>query len=381
MDLAADHPGQDLAARVDRLGVHVTSLINNAGFATFGPFHQADPERLCREIAVDVTAVADISRAFIDQLRTAGSGALVNVASMAAYQPNPRMALYGATKAFVLSLTEALWEESRGTGLRVLALSPGATRTEFFDVVGTTQAAGGTRLSSPVDVVRTALAALDRRNPPPSVIAGRMNRVMAFVARRLATRRQVVRTIGRLTAEGGMRREGSPNGNDDARPFTCMDQDRRPAPRPHLPLPRQELRTRSPVPVRPHRGPVPEAQPPRPVAPHQPHPLLPPVREPQLDRGQVRRDRVLEHPRDGPAPTAPVRPDPLPGRGLAPRVPGRAQLREPPPVARRKPLVVDAGEQFDAGLDLGGVRVRPGVRRLLQGEADLGPAPPSPGLA
>ncbi|MEW2707710.1 SDR family oxidoreductase [Streptomyces koyangensis] len=201
MDLAADHPGQALAARVDLL-LHVTSLINNAGFATFGPFHQADPERLRREIAVDVTAVADISRAFIDQLRAAGSGVLVNVASMAAYQPNPRMALYGATKAFVLSLTEALWEESRGTGLRVLALSPGATRTEFFDVVGTTQAAGGTRLASPVDVVRTALAALDRRNPPPSVIAGRVNRVMAFVARRLATRRQVVRTIGRLTAEG-----------------------------------------------------------------------------------------------------------------------------------------------------------------------------------
>ncbi len=68
---------------------------------------------------------------------------------MAAYQPNPRMALYGATKAFVLSLTEALWEESRGTGLRVLALSPGATRTEFFDVVGTPQAAGGTKLASP----------------------------------------------------------------------------------------------------------------------------------------------------------------------------------------------------------------------------------------
>jgi hypothetical protein len=84
----------------------------------------------------------------------------------------------------------------------VLALSPGATRTEFFDVVGTPQAAGGTRLASPVDVVRTAPAALDRKNPPPSVMAGRMNRVMAFLARRLATRRQVVRAIGRLTAEG-----------------------------------------------------------------------------------------------------------------------------------------------------------------------------------
>ncbi|MEU6064772.1 MULTISPECIES: SDR family NAD(P)-dependent oxidoreductase [Streptomyces] len=202
MDLSVGTPGQALAERLERLGLSVTSVINNAGFATFGPFHQADPERLRREIAVDVTAVADISRAFIGQLRTAGRGVLVNVASMAAYQPNPRMALYGATKAFVLSLTEALWEESRGTGLRVLALSPGATRTEFFDVVGTERAAGGTKLASPVDVVRTALAALDRRNPPPSVITGSLNRVMAFLARRLATRRQVIRAVGRLTAEG-----------------------------------------------------------------------------------------------------------------------------------------------------------------------------------
>jgi short-subunit dehydrogenase len=202
MDLAGDNPGQALAERAEQLGLRVTSLVNNAGFGSFGPFHQAEPERLRREIAVDVTAVADISRAFIGQLRTAGRGVLVNVASMAAYQPNPRMALYGATKAFVLSLTEALWEESRGTGLRVLALSPGATRTEFFEVVGTERAAGGTRLASPADVVSTALAALDRRNPPPSVIVGRTNRMMASLARRLATRRQVIRAVGRLTAQG-----------------------------------------------------------------------------------------------------------------------------------------------------------------------------------
>ncbi|MER8188617.1 SDR family oxidoreductase [Kitasatospora sp. NPDC094015] len=202
MDLAADQPGQALARELEQRGLDVTSVINNAGFGSFGPFHRIDAERLRQEIAVDVLAVTDISRAFIEQLRAAGRGVLVNVASMAAYQPNPRMALYGASKAFVLSLTEALWEESRGTGLRVLALSPGATRTEFFDVVGTERAAGGNRLASPADVVRTALTALDRRNPPPSVIAGRANRVLAQLARRLATRRQIIRAIGRMTAEG-----------------------------------------------------------------------------------------------------------------------------------------------------------------------------------
>ncbi|MDT3727762.1 SDR family NAD(P)-dependent oxidoreductase [Streptomyces sp. DSM 41972] len=202
-DPAEDSPGQALAAKTERLGLLVPSVINNAAFATFGPFRQADPARARQETAVDVTAVADIGRAFIGQLREEGRGVLVNVASMAAYQPKPRMALYGATKAFVLSLTEALWEESRGTGLRVLALSPGAARTEFFEAVGTMQATGGSNPASPADVVRTALATLDRRNPCPSVIAGRMNRLAAALGRRLASRRLTIRFVSRLTADAG----------------------------------------------------------------------------------------------------------------------------------------------------------------------------------
>jgi uncharacterized protein len=198
-DLGDERAGETLAAELRNRGLAVTSVVNNAGFGTFGPFHQEDPARLREEIAVDVSAVVDISRAFIDQLRAHGRGVLVNVASMAAYQANPRMAVYGATKAFVLSLTEALWAESRGTGLRVMALSPGATRTEFFDVVGTRDATGGQPLQVPEEVVATALRALDRRNPPPSVIAGRRNRIMAAAARHLMTRAQVTKAIGRLT--------------------------------------------------------------------------------------------------------------------------------------------------------------------------------------
>ncbi|WP_416982661.1 SDR family NAD(P)-dependent oxidoreductase [Streptomyces sp. T028] len=198
-DLGQPLAGEALAAEAARRGLAVTSLVNNAGFGTFGPFHRENPDRLREEIALDVTAVVDISRAFIEQLRSAGRGVLVNVASMAAYQPDPQMAVYGATKAFVLSFTEALWYESRGTGLRVIAVSPGATRTEFFDVVGTLDAAGGTKLSEPGDVVRDALRALDRRNPPPSVISGRLNHAMAL-AGRLVSRRRMVNTLGRMTA-------------------------------------------------------------------------------------------------------------------------------------------------------------------------------------
>ncbi|MER5434633.1 SDR family oxidoreductase [Streptomyces sp. NPDC002588] len=199
LDLSLPNPGQTLAEEMARRGLTVTSVVNNAGFATFGPFHTEDPQRLREEMAVDIAGVVDISRAFIEPLRASGTGVLVNVASMAAYSPVPNMAVYAAAKAFVLSFTEALWQESLGTGLRVLALSPGATNTEFFDVAGTNDADGGTRRQSPGEVVATALRALDRRTPPPSVVSGRLNRVMATLGRAV-TRRRAVLLMGSMTA-------------------------------------------------------------------------------------------------------------------------------------------------------------------------------------
>ncbi|MEU5269493.1 SDR family NAD(P)-dependent oxidoreductase [Streptomyces hygroscopicus] len=198
LDLSLPAAGQALAEETARRGLSVTSVVNNAGFGTFGPFHTEDPRRLSEEISVDVANVVDITRAFIEPLRASGTGVLVNVASMAAYLPVPNMAVYAAAKAFVLHFTEALWHESRGTGLRVLALSPGATDTEFFDVVGTDGADGGTRRQSPQEVVATALRTLDRRTPPPSVISGRLNRVMASLGR-ASSRRRAVMMMGATT--------------------------------------------------------------------------------------------------------------------------------------------------------------------------------------
>ncbi|MFE2148029.1 SDR family NAD(P)-dependent oxidoreductase [Streptomyces sp. NPDC059456] len=199
MDLSAEGCGELLAAETERRGITVSSVINNAGFGTYGRFHEEDPRRLRQETALNMTAVVDISRAFIGALRSRGEGVLVNVASAAAYQPVPNMAVYGATKAFVLSFTEALWQESKGTGLRVLALSPGATRTEFFDVVGSQDAAAGTRMQTSEAVVRTALRALDRKNPPPSVVSGALNRIMTLSGR-FASRRMVVGIVGRMSS-------------------------------------------------------------------------------------------------------------------------------------------------------------------------------------
>jgi short-subunit dehydrogenase len=198
LDLARPTAASELQAAIDALGLRVTGLINNAGFGTFGDFVDDDPAHLATEIAVDISAPVQLSAAYLPSFVAAGEGFLVNVASMAAYTPTPRMAVYGAAKAFVLSFTEALWAEVRGTGVTVFALSPGATSTEFNAVVGTDDATAGARMRTAHDVVATALAHLDKHDPGPSVIDGASNRVGAALGR-LATRRAAVAFMHRLT--------------------------------------------------------------------------------------------------------------------------------------------------------------------------------------
>lgn len=193
-------PGAALALRneLEHRKIRITSLINNAGFGSHGAFDVADPERMAGEMQLNVGAVVELSRTFMPQLLQ-GRGALVMVASTAAYQPTPGMAVYGATKAFVLSFTEALWAEARGTGLRVLAVSPGSTKTEFFDVVGTDDASVG-RQQTPAQVIDAALRELDRTNGRPSIVSGRINRITAL-STRLLSRRALARTSARVLGD------------------------------------------------------------------------------------------------------------------------------------------------------------------------------------
>jgi short-subunit dehydrogenase len=194
-DLGRPDAGRTLRAELESRGIHATGLVNNAGFGTHHPFPDEDPERLQDMIALNIAALVDLSRAYFAPLTKAGNGILINTASMLGYQPMPYMSTYGATKAFVLSFTEALWEEARGTGLSVLAISPGAMDSEFFDAAGSQSADLGTKRISPEAVVRIALKTLDRRSAPPSVITN--GRSLALASKFLP-RRAVVRTIGAL---------------------------------------------------------------------------------------------------------------------------------------------------------------------------------------
>lgn len=197
-DLSSPTAAAEIRAAVDALGVVVTGLINNAGFGTFGPFLDEDPDRLAGELAVDVVAPVQLTAAFLPGIVASGAGLLINVASMAAFTPTPRMAVYGAAKAFVLSFTESLWAELRGSGVTVFALSPGATSTEFNAVVGTEDATAGAAPRTAADVVRTALSHLESRNPGPSVIDGGGNRLAAG-ALRLVSRRHAALLMHRTT--------------------------------------------------------------------------------------------------------------------------------------------------------------------------------------
>lgn len=187
-DIAAEDAAAALRKELERRGLHITGLVNNAGFGTAAKLHRAPAERLHREVAVNVDAVVQLSRAFIEELRAAPHGFLLNMASMAGFQPNPNQAVYGASKAFVLSFTEALWYESRDVPLKVLALCPGPTRTEFFDVAGGKSAGGGLPMMDADAVVRAGLDALERPSPPPSLITGAVNRAVTLGPRVLPRR-------------------------------------------------------------------------------------------------------------------------------------------------------------------------------------------------
>ncbi|MFG1927035.1 SDR family NAD(P)-dependent oxidoreductase [Cryptosporangium sp. NPDC048952] len=192
LDLSQPGAGRTLREQVPQ-PVHL--LVNNAGFGNYGPLLDEDPDKLDAMIQVNVTALTDISRAFLPGMVEAGEGTLLNIASIAAYSPTPSMPVYGATKAYVLNFTEALAYQLRNTPIRVLVYSPGATETEFFDVVGTRDAGGG-NWQTPAQVVTGALRALDGR--APSAVAGVPNRIAVSVAR-LLPRRWAVNLGGRLT--------------------------------------------------------------------------------------------------------------------------------------------------------------------------------------
>ena len=190
--------GSGVSALLDHVGDRpVEVLVNNAGFGSYGVFAEADGDREDDEVAVDVGAVVTLARAFLPGMLARGSGGMLNVASTIAFQPAPTQAVYGASKAFVLSFSQALWAEARPAGVAVTALCPGPTRTGFVDALGAD--VGDTaiyhRLADPEPVIEAGLRGLDKGRAV--VIPGLKNKVLA-TSGRFMPRNWLTRFSGRL---------------------------------------------------------------------------------------------------------------------------------------------------------------------------------------
>lgn len=135
-DLAKAPSRERLPKRIALLGLDVEILVNNAGFATGGPFHESDPTRELEQVRVLVEAVVGLSSAFLPGMVERGRGAVLNVASTAGMQPLPYSAGYSAAKAYVLAFSQALHHELRGRGVTVTALAPGPVATDFWEIAG-----------------------------------------------------------------------------------------------------------------------------------------------------------------------------------------------------------------------------------------------------
>jgi short-subunit dehydrogenase len=183
-DLADRTDRAGLADRVAALGLSVDVLVNNAGLSTVGPVAACDPDAELNMIEVDVVAVADLCSRFLPAMVGRGRGALLNVASTAAFQPLPGQAGYSAAKAFVLSYTQSLAGELRGTGVSATALCPGPVETAFGATAGLSRederVLPGFLWVSAADVAKAGVDGLERGRLV--VIPGVANRVTAQLA-------------------------------------------------------------------------------------------------------------------------------------------------------------------------------------------------------
>ncbi|HEV7239207.1 MAG TPA: SDR family oxidoreductase [Thermoanaerobaculia bacterium] len=195
--IAVDLARPDAPARIFERAPAIDFLVNNAGFGNSGKFAETDLQAELEMIQVNVTALTHLTKLFLPPMLQRGRGRILNVASTAAFQPGPLMAVYYATKAYVLSFSEAIAEELRGTGVTVTALCPGPVATGFQKTanLGSQTLLKLMRPVSSMSVARTAYRALMRGQRV--VIPGLKNKIgvqsIRITPRALATK--VVRAL------------------------------------------------------------------------------------------------------------------------------------------------------------------------------------------
>src|SRR5205085_7207928 len=193
LDLQQPDAGSQLFEETNKRGLEIEMLINNAGFGSMGDFARLNLNRELEMIELNVRALVDLTHRFLTPMRERRRGTIINVASTAGFQAVPYMTTYAATKAFVLSFSEALWEENRLHGIQVMALCPGVTDTNFFEAAGIERPPMRT-IQTPEEVVDTALRGVARQKH--TVVSGWTNWI-AVEAERVLPRSLVTRFVGK----------------------------------------------------------------------------------------------------------------------------------------------------------------------------------------
>lgn len=179
-DLEEANAADEIAEELESQGIPVHVLVNNAGLGFLGNFWDMPFERDLSMLRVNIGAMVHLTKLFLPQMIARGSGRVLNTASIASFEPGPTLAVYHATKAFVLSLSEALATELEGTGITVTALCPGATDTDFFPKAGMvdTWAFQKGKVMSPREVAELGYKAAIKGERV--VVAGVVNKLMVF---------------------------------------------------------------------------------------------------------------------------------------------------------------------------------------------------------
>ena len=198
-DLTAPGAGTAVFDTVVKTGLTVDLLVNNAGFGDYGVFADRPLVKQLTMVQLNIVALVELSHLFLQGMRDRKSGSIINVASIAGFQPMPYLSMYAATKAFVLSFSESLWAENKDLGIRVLCLCPGPTESDFFAVAEfpkSLASTSGRKLVPADEVVRDALKALDK-NESNVVTGGIANRIIANMPR-LMPRELLVNSVAKL---------------------------------------------------------------------------------------------------------------------------------------------------------------------------------------
>ncbi|MBH8571606.1 SDR family oxidoreductase [Nostocaceae cyanobacterium CENA369] len=178
-------------------GLTIDLLINNAGFGDYGDFSQSDRERQIKIVQLNILALVDLTHRFISVMRQRRSGSIINVSSITAFQPMPYLSVYAASKAFIVSFSQALWAENRSYGVRVLVSCPGPIETNFFTEANFPSVLAGStsQMSTTEEVVRETLKALE--NWQPNVVIGDTTTQIRTILARIVPRKILLNMLAK----------------------------------------------------------------------------------------------------------------------------------------------------------------------------------------